>query len=514
MAPLLSAVAGGMKAPLGGPAVRARGLAKRLAGVDAGVLLQSGKPLPLGVTLITDTPKGEYRMALSPETISAFRFGYGFKPDHLAPAGVQDLLNEAEYGFAASPDIGGPPLEKRLARITKINRLRRKKEGKDAGKELKKAVKKLREQKDLDMAARISAPVFSENGFFERLAWFWTDHFTVAGKNRYIKAMLPRYEADAIRPHIATSFEGMLQSAETHPAMLRYLDQFRSVGPGSRDGLKKSKGLNENLAREIIELHTLGAGAGYSQKDIRQFAELLTGLTYRPKTGEQYFRSAAAEPGSETVLGNTYGENAPLIDDIRQAFYDLARHPATARHLARKLAVYFVSDAPTASLTAHIENAFLKNEGRLMPVYEALLEHPDSWRDLGDKVRQPFEYVVSSMRAAGISQSTSGPFLMSKGSLSAEKALSRLNQPLYGAPGPDGWPQNPEAWISPPGLTARIDWAARLGRHIESRTDPRDFLLTALRDNASAETRFAATHADGKWEGIALVLASPEFNRR
>ena len=455
-------------------------------------------------------------MAISRATVAAVRFGYGFHPDQAPPNDAAGLLAELAAPGENEPKISGLSAEARAKLFRQFIDIRKaRKTDKSLTPDLKKAAAAIRKQFIADAAARIRAPIVSERGFFERLAWFWADHFTVNGKNNRGKLLAARFEAEAIRPHITGSFADMLRAASTHPAMISFLDQFQSVGPESPQGKRRGKGLNENLAREIIELHTLGVGASYSQTDVRQFAELLTGLSLNQRRAEANFKPQMAEPGAETVLGKSYGDDGPAeLADIHQALDDLARHPETGFHIARKLAVHFIADDPSQALVNHLADAFNRSGGRLMRVYEALLEHPEAWTEPGAKVKQPFDYIVSSVRAAGLTEKEMKPLLRPRGDRSMRLALSSLNQPVYEAPGPDGWPEEAPRWITAQGLAARLTWATTLGRQIERRVDPRTFLATALGERASTETTFAATRAAERWEGIALVLASPEFNRR
>ena len=448
-------------------------------------------------------------------TISATRFGYGFHPDQALASDADGLLAELGGANSASPVIGGAPLAARAALYSQFLEARKARR-KDISLTpvMQGFQQQINRQFTADVAARINAPILSDRGFFERLSWFWADHFTTASRNLITKSFTPRLEADAIRPRITGSFRDMLRAVVMHPAMIVYLGQHRSIGPASRAGKRTGRGLNENLAREIIELHTLGVGGPYGQGDVRQFAELLTGLTVNRRTGAMQFRPQQAEPGAETVLGAVYGGERPDLSAIHDALDDLATHPRTARHIARKLAVHFVSDEPGEGLITHIESAFNRTDGRLMAVYQALLEHPESWAPEARKVKQPFDFLVSSIRAAGVQGDMTKPHLRPKGRLSVARALRDLNQPMMQAPGPDGWPEEAGRWITAQGVTARLQWAARLGRALEARMDPRGYLEVALDDRASREVVFAATNAAEKWEGIALILASPEFNRR
>ena len=447
-------------------------------------------------------------------TIAATRFGYGFHPDQALPSDATGLL--AELGMQSPVDarLGGPTMRQRAALFAKYFDVRKaRRNDLSLTPKMQDLVKRMNVQFRTDIAARVAAPVLSDQGFYERLCWFWTDHFTTAARNNITKSFTPRLEVDAIRPNINTTFGQMLRAVTTHPAMIVYLDQHRSVGPGSKLGRRTGRGLNENLAREIIELHTLGVGGRYAQADVRQFAELLTGLNVNRRKGFATFRRERAEPGSEQVLGEVYEDGEGDFSAIFDALEDMARHPDTARHIARKLAVHFVADDPPQALVDHIASAYQRTEGRLSAVYQALLEHPESWAEPARKVKQPFDYVVSSLRAAGLDRKGLKPF-QKGGDVSARKALRSMNQDMMQAPGPDGWPEAAQYWITAQGLASRLQWAASFGRHFEPVLDPRAYLDTALADRARPATRFAATNAAEKWEGLALVLASPEFNRR
>jgi len=449
----------------------------------------------------------------TPESIAAFRFGYGFRPGEEPLAAEAMLAGVPAEARAARGSAS--TIEERAAVYRRFVRLRRQLDGDSDGAAMAEVTRARREiARGLAQAraARVAAAVETPNPLYERLVWFWSDHFSVSALTPLAQAIVPAFEPDAIRPNVAGRFVDLLRAAVTHPAMLEYLSQSRSVGPDSAVGRARQRGLNENLAREALELHTLGVGGDYTQADVRQFAELLTGLSVSAKGGFA-FRPDMAEPGAEVVLGHRYGGKRPSLADIDGALADLARHPATARHIATKLAVHFVADAPDPGLVDALADAWTGSGGELMPVYETLVAHPASAAPLGAKVRQPFEFVVASLRAAGPAVPPPGGAGHPAG-VNPVAALQRMNQPIWRAPQPNGWPEQAAAWISPPGLTARIDWASALAAAIEADVDPRAFLDDALRDLASDETRAVVRGAAERWEGIALVLASPEFNRR
>jgi uncharacterized protein (DUF1800 family) len=294
--------------------------------------------------------------------------------------------------------------------------------------------------------------------------------------------------------------------------MLHYLDQQGTAGPNSPQAQKYPNrlGFNENLAREMIELHTLGVGGPYTQTDVRELAELLTGLAFRAETGTD-FRPPLAEPGAETILGQSYGGDGPAtLHDIHAALHDLARHPATARHIAGKLATHFVADAADPDLVAKIEKTWLATGGDLLSVYEALLTHPAAWDPAPGNVKQPFDYIASACRALDIPAD-----VLTRRVVPLVQTPMRLMGQFWQEPmGPDGLPEEDRAWISPQGLAARVQWAFMVPQLFrEDLPDPRDFVDTALGSRAPDAVRFAASAAETRADGIGVVLASPAFQR-
>jgi uncharacterized protein (DUF1800 family) len=350
----------------------------------------------------------------------------------------------------------------------------------------------------------------SDDPYRERLVAFWADHFTVAPKTRMERPLPAILIDEAIRPHVGARFADMLRAVTTHPAMLVYLNQEASFGPGSPKGKRQSKGLNENLARELLELHTLGVGAGYSQADVRELAELLTGLAVAPDRGF-VFDKRRAEPGAEMVLGVTYRGDG--LEPVLRALDDLAVRSETARHIARKLAVHFVADDPDPSLVGALEAVFVETGGDLAAVSGALLAHPKALQ--GVKARQPFDFMVAAFRALQVSPDTVLALEQRPFKRLILDPLAAMGQPFQHAPGPDGWPEAEADWITPQGLAARIDWAMQAPERVaRPLPDPRGFLQTALGARAGDKLAWAVGAAESARDGVGLVLASPELNRR
>ena len=425
----------------------------------------------------------------------AIRFGYGL------PAGAMGLGAED----TAARTWPGVTLAE-LAPLALAYRAAKKGKDDPAVKEAQRGIDALALR---GAKATFARAVRSDDPYRERLVAFWADHFTVAPRNRTERALPSILVDEAIRPHVTARFADMLKAVTTHPAMLVYLNQEASFGPGSPKGKRQKKGLNENLARELLELHTLGVGAGYTQDDVRQLAELLTGLT----VGREgfVFDAKRAEPGAETVLGVTYAgkDEAPIL----QALDDLAARPETAAHLARKLAVHFVADDPDAALVDDLAAVFRETGGDLRRVSEALAAHPKA--EIGTKARQPFDFLIASFRALGV-----GPDLILELEPRAFRRLildplQAMGQPFQQAPGPDGWPEREADWITPQGLAARISWAMQAPqRLVRPLPDPRAFLTATLGARAGEKLTWAVGAAESARDGVGLVLASPEFNRR
>lgn len=452
-------------------------------------------------------------MSFSP-TRAAVRFGYGLSPEAEPPGTVDAMMADLLGRDEAVRTFPRRSLDDRITILTRYRRARRmsRQSGTEMADEMT-ARTGIRERTSEDfiagMARALSAPV----GFRERLVAFWSDHFNVSAKNRSIGLLIGSHQDHAIRPHVATTFGRMLAAVMTHPAMLVYLDQGASVGPNSRRAQRLDRGLNENLAREVLELHTLGVDAGYSQGDVRELAELLTG--FRVTRRGFVFAPGLAEPGAETVLGKSYGGGRRAqLEDVTDALHDLALRPETAEHLATKLAVHFISDRPDPDLVRSMVAAYRAHDGALLPVYEAMLAHPAAWAREQAKVKPPYDFVASGLRALGVGPDAlagAGPRRWQRW---IGKPLTSMGQTPMRAPGPDGWPEEAEAWITPATLSARIAWAASVARRFGRDRDPRRFLEETLGELAGEDLRFAVAGAEAKWEGRALVLASPAFNRR
>jgi len=355
-----------------------------------------------------------------------------------------------------------------------------------------------------EVKARFDAAFAPEVGFVERLIWFWSNHLCVSADSTI--SMTGAYEREAIRPHVLGRFADMLLACQSHQAMLFYLDNSRSIGPKSVAGLVNTRGLNENLAREILELHTLGVRSVYTQDDVISFAKVLTGWSIIPPAGnpehggEFVFNPRMHEPGPQTVLGKGYAQ--PGVEQGRAVLADIARHPATAAHIARKLARHFCSDEPPDSLTERLSRRFLDTDGDLKEIAKTLIESPETWDEQRLKLKRPSEWLVSAWRGIGVVPDAQRGL----------QAMAYLGERMWRPSAPIGFPDVQAAWID--GLAQRLDIANRVAELVQARIEPAAFLDIALGPLASAETRQAIARAESRQQGLTLALMAPEFQRR
>jgi uncharacterized protein (DUF1800 family) len=359
-----------------------------------------------------------------------------------------------------------------------------------------------------EIAARIDRVRTAEIGFGERLVAFWTNHFAVqAAAGEVVVGLAGAFEREAIRPHALGKFGDMLLAATRHPAMLVSLNNATSIGPDSPVGKRTGKGLNENHARELMELHSIGVDAGYSQADVTTFAKVLTGWTFgtdprQPKNfGRFVFRAVAHEPGPQTIMGKLYPQ-AGAAQGLA-AIADFAHSPATASHIALKLARHFVADTPDRALVKLLADTFTRTGGDLKAVTLALLDAPSAWSAPATKVRTPQEFVWAGIRALDIDPK---PNLV-------VRALADLGQPLWNPPSPQGYKDDAATWLAPDAMTVRVDLAEQLAARAPRLTDPRTLATDLLGPALSAETRSAIDRAESRNQALAILLMSREFQR-
>lgn len=358
--------------------------------------------------------------------------------------------------------------------------------------------------------ARFQRATLADAGFVERLVTFWSNHFCVsAAKGGQVRILAGAFEREAIRPHVLGRFADMLLAVEQHPAMLLFLDNQQSLGPNSRAGINRKRGLNENLAREILELHTLGVGGGYSQDDVTSLARIITGWTYigpEGRLGEPgtfAFNVNAHEPGQHPLLGKTYADTG--LTQGHDALKDLARHPSTAKFVATKLVRHFVADVPPPALVARLTQRFAKTDGDLKAVALELLDADEAWTAPLTKIRSPYEALIATGRMLARVPEQPLRYLGN---------LNVLGQPLWSPAGPNGFADTNDVWASPEGLKLRLDLAAQIASRIGDAFDPRELIELIAGAAASKETQLTIERAESRQQAMALLLMSPEFQRR
>jgi uncharacterized protein (DUF1800 family) len=433
------------------------------------------------------------------------RFGLGARPGDLEQAGndpVQYLKRQI-----SSPAPLNQGLLTSQAAIREYGAWNNAKKAAANKQELPKNPARLIYQEEA--AAWLSHAAATDAPFSERLAMFWLNHFTVSAEKNSTALLAGAYLREAIRPHIGGAFADMLTAVVKHPAMLDYLDGRNSIGPNSKAGKRKTKGLNENLAREVLELQTLGVGGGYTPSDVTSFAKLLTGWSFAAKPGDDrigefLFRQNAHEPGPIAVLDQKWSTTG--LEEGEAFLRHIAVHPKTARFIAAKLVRHFVSDEPPEDTVSAVEAAFLKSGGNLTRCYHALLDSPLAWEEKNPKFKPPLEYLISSLRCLG-AQPLPKPMLL---------ALNVMGQPLWKAPSPKGWPDASSAWIASGALKTRLDFASALAAKAspDARGDPLALADSILGERLTDETKTALSRAADDRQALTLLLMSPEFQRR
>jgi uncharacterized protein (DUF1800 family) len=372
-----------------------------------------------------------------------------------------------------------------------------------------------------DAKARIQAALSADIGIADRLVWFWSNHFCVSADKAGVRPIAGAFEREAIRAHVLGRFGDMLLAVEQHPAMLLYLDNARSLGPNSVAGVRQKRGLNENLAREILELHTLGVRTVYTQQDVTNFANVITGWTVTPLRqspdhgGEFTFNSNMHQPGPQTVVGKTYAEAG--VEQGRSVLAVLARHPATAKHIATKLARHFIADEPPAALVERLSKRFLDTHGDLKEVTKALVTSPEAWDAPRSKLKRPSEWIVAALRAVEADlPRTNDPRTLGNRQPPeigpVMQAQNLLGEPLWRPTAPKGFADEAGPWLD--GLAQRLDIANQLARRVANTADPKAIAEEVLGPLASTDTRQAIARAESRPQALALLFMAPEFQRR
>jgi uncharacterized protein (DUF1800 family) len=466
-------------------------------------------------------------LAPTSAAIAGNRFGLGAQPGELDRIGAdaREWLRAQLRG--APPVLEAPDLRPSAQTLAQALELRRDIEEQKKAARLEPAVADARAMKlgqflrpvyMSEATARLQQAVSTGRPWVERLTQFWANHFAVSVDKQLLAGLAGGFEREAIRPHVLGRFRDLLVAVETHPAMLLYLDNHLSIGPHSlaaerlgRHQVERKVGINENLAREILELHTLGVGGGYTQADVTSFAEVLTGWSIGGQRGRLTggepgrfaFRAELHEPGAKALLNTRYPDSG--LEQGLAVLGDLARHPSTAHFIAAKLTRHFIADDPPPAAVARVAGAFVASEGDLPSVYRALTEAREAWAEPLAKYKTPNDFIVSAYRGLSL------PVEPGTGALAP---LEVLGQRTWQPGSPAGWPDRSPDWDGASALMKRIEWADAVGERLGSRRDAQELVPQLLGANLSNATRTAVARAASPAQALTLLLAAPEFMRR
>ncbi|WP_347302151.1 DUF1800 domain-containing protein [Croceibacterium sp. TMG7-5b_MA50] len=464
---------------------------------------------------------------MSEASIALNRFGLGAIPGQAPPANPRqwlidqlDLYDPRPPAIAAAP--GSADAARNIADFRSRQRELRGQAGDDRSAQMaarREAAQDARGDYAAAVAARTNAALTSPAPFAERLVHFWANHFAVSADRLELNGLAGPLEFEAVRPHLLGRFGDMLNAVERHPAMLLYLDQAQSVGPDSPAGQRaagrqRQRGLNENLAREIMELHTLGVRTGYTQADVTELARALTGWTVGGLARRGGARQREAEPGSFMFDGRIHQPGGRTIMDKGYAaggeeqgqavLADLAAHPATARHLATKLARHFAGDTPPGPMVDRLEAAWTASGGDLPTIYRALVASPEAWTPAPAKFRNPWEWAIGTHRALGIGEVQ--PRAMAG-------LMTQLGQPVWRPGQPVGYDDLAPSWAGPDAIMRRVEAAERLASRA-GEPDARALAASLFPDALSPATAQAIARAESGSQAVALLLVAPEMMRR
>lgn len=461
---------------------------------------------------------------LSTAAIALNRFGLGARPSDPPPANPQrwviDQFSRFEVRparFAALDDAG-----QIVARYREQQQANRRMANGAVATDIKATLRAGRQDFRQDVQAlygdgvqaRADAALATEAPFVERMVHFWSNHFCVSADNPRVTAFAAAFERDAIRPHVLGRFADMLLAVERHPAMLLYLNQVQSVGPDSvaaaRTPMRK-RGLNENLAREIMELHTLGVRSGYTQVDVTEFARALTGWSIdglgsrggRGGTNYFVFRPAQHQPGVRTIMGKRYADGGE--DQAKAALSEFALAPVTATHVATKIARHFAGDEPPLALIARLAATFTATKGDLPSLYRTLAASPEAWVAAPTKFKTPWEWTVSALRGIG---------WRSVGEMQIAALQTQLGQRVWKPGAPAGWDDVAASWAGSDALLRRVEIAQRLVAPLGETVDARTLAPRIMPASLSPATADQIARSESPAGAVALMLVSPDFLRR
>lgn len=438
----------------------------------------------------------------------------------------RDYINGFRFGFGASEgfdpyrELSTPPtsfgvaqMKARIAAFAEVRQQVRDSKRDQAMSEKARALSALAQDRDIHDA--IVGAVQTPQTFTERLSLFWSNHFCL-GRTSGTVSLLAGPHAQILRDYMFGRFSDLLKAATLSPAMMQYLNLQQSIGPNSIAGQKANKGLNENLGREILELHSLGVKGGYSQNDVGALSRLLTGWRYNGKTGEVGFSGRSAEPGTKMLLGHAIGGDKAQAADLEAAFEILARHMATAQYICEKLVLHFLGPG-NPQIVKRMVDVFQTSQGQLRHVYAVMLEEAQSAEMLRNHYSNDVVFLISALRALPLRSDALNFEVRASGRPKSNPvtsgAFSQLRQKFWLAPSPAGWPDDPSYWMSASVMSARLRLIPKLVRLAEVQ-EPMAWAEHILGPLLRSSTRDVLQLAPNRLQGMGLVLASPEFNRR
>ncbi|HEX3912801.1 MAG TPA: DUF1800 domain-containing protein [Steroidobacteraceae bacterium] len=465
--------------------------------------------------------------------IAVLRFGLGARPGELAAAAAEPrawLMAQIRGPAPSAANASLAPSDQIFAGLlaARDERQMLQRESAAQGSEAKMAFNAIREAYQphyrAQVLARAQSAALTMRPFAERLVHFWANHFAVSADKGVVYGLAGTLENEAIRPHVGGRFVGLLTAVEQHPAMIAFLDNQYSVGTDSvaaqfaarfrgRNATTPNRrfGINENLAREILELHTLGVNGGYTQADVTSFAQIITGWSIGGGKGRLaggapgrfYFRENLHQPGAKVFLGKTYSQAGRQQGEAVLA--DLAQRPQTAKFIATKLVRHFIADDPPPAAVERVARSFLKSGGDLPQVYAALIDSPESWEAKARKFKTPEDFVFSTLRALNVAPAQPEELI---------RTFDLLGQRQFTPGSPAGWPDTSKNWDGSDALMHRVLWASRVGAKYERGVEPAQLAAESLGGYARAETLSALRRASSGSQAVALLLMSPEFQRR
>jgi uncharacterized protein (DUF1800 family) len=453
--------------------------------------------------------------------IATNRFGLGARPGEIAAcAGDPRGWLEAQLK-GTPPDIRDPGLASTATMVATIDKVRAQNRDAKAAADVNAVVKLGEIYRPAylgEVTARLRQAATTDRPFLERITQFWSNHFAVSVDKAVVLGVAGSYEREAIRPNVLGSFAQLLLAVERHPAMLLYLDNFRSVGPDSmlagraQERTGKTLGINENLAREIMELHTLGVNGGYTQADVTAFAKVITGwsigaagrgIAAGGDPGAFFFRTSIHEPTAQTIMGKRYPQQGQAQGEA--VLRDLARSAATAQHIATQLARHFIADEPPPQVIDQLAQVFNRSDGDLPSVYRALIAQEAAWSQPLSKFKTPNDYVISAWRA--LEMPIDDPRKVAP-------LFANLGQRVWSPNSPAGWPDRSADWDGASALMQRLRWADEIGQRFGGTSNAVQLAPQVLGATLSDNTRQALLHAASAAQAVTLLIAAPEFMRR